>query len=392
MRAAPTLLIALTAAAPLAAQNYHGAFVVRLGHDTTAVERFERTRDRLSGEDVLRTPRSALRSFSVDFGRDGRVTRAEVANLRPGSPADAPPNLRIVATFSADSLTVETRRDTAVTTRHLRAPEGIVPNVAGAASSWVGLELASLRLKQSKQDSIDFPVYTLGGSGTGTWSAWKIRGRRDSIGLYDGNDVFHAKIDGQGRIQGAVPLSGTQQFTVERVRSADVRALYARFLARDQQGQSLGMLSPRDTARALIGGDSLWVDYGRPARRGRVIFGSTIVPWGQVWRTGANAATQFHTSRDIQVEGVSIPAGTYTLFTIPSRNGPWKLLFNRRTGQWGTEHDPAMDFAQVELRTTALQAPVERFTIGITTDNGGNGGQLQLDWDTTRAAVNFTVR
>ncbi len=384
-----TALTVLTAL-PLAAQNYRGAFVIRLGHDTTAVERFERTRERLAGEDVLRAPRAALRTFTITFDRDGTVRRAEIANTRPGSPADSPPNFRVVATFSADSLTVETYRDTAVTTRHLAAPAGVIPNVAGAASSWVGLELASLKLRKSKQDSIAVPVYTMGGNATGTWSVWKIAGRRDSIARYDGNDVFHAKVDGDGRIQGAVPLSGTQQFTVERVRSADTRALYAAFAARDNQGQALGTLSPRDTVRASVAGANLWIDYGRPSKRGRVIFGSTIVPWGQVWRTGANAATQFRTDRDLEIQGTTIPAGTYTLWTVPNQSGGWKLLFNRQTGQWGTEHDPARDFAQVDLRVTALPAPAERFTISVEPQNGG--GVLQLDWDTTRAAVNFNVR
>ncbi len=391
MRLATTVIIALAAASPLAAQNYRGAFVVRLGHDTTAVERFQRTKERLTGEGVLRAPRTTLRTFTIDFSRTGAVTRAEVASARPGAPAESAPAYRVVATFTADSLTVEIHRDTnAPVVRHLPAPPGIIPNVAGAASSWVGLELASLALKKSRQDSIDIPVYTLGANATGSWSAWKIAGRRDSIALYDGNDVFHVKVDGDGRIQGAVPISGTQQFTVERVRAADTRALYAAFAARDQQGQALGMLSPRDTVRASVGGANLWIDYGRPSKRGRVIFGSTIVPWGQVWRTGANAATQFRTDRDLDIQGTTIPAGTYTLWTIPNQNGSWKLLFNRQTGQWGTEHDPARDFAQVDLHLSALPSPVERFTISVEPQNGG--GALQLDWDTTRAAVNFNVR
>ena len=86
---------------------------------------------------------------------------------------------------------------------------------------------------------------------------------------------------------------------------------------------------------------------------------------------------------------MAIPAGTYTLWTIPSPGG-WKLLFNRQTGQWGTSHDPARDIAQLDLRVSTLPAVVERFTVSIVPD--GAGGVMHLDWDTTRASFTFGIR
>lgn len=385
LSALSAVTLAAALAAPLAAQE-RGAFVIRLGRDTTAVERYTRSATRLEGDIVARAPRTTSRHYTVDYGPEGRVTRVEIT-VRPGAPADAPPSQRTVATFTRDSVAVEIRRDTAVTTRRALLPAGAVPVVAGPAASWTAFEQLVARLRRSRSDSLAVPMYGVGVTFAGSWSV-KALGR-DSVWLYDGNDVFHARVDRDGRIWGAVPLSGTQQFTVERVASVDIAALAASFAARDQQGQSLGQLSTRDTVRATVAGATLWVDYGRPAKRGRVIFGSTVVPWGQVWRTGANAATQFRTDRDLELGGVRLPAGFYTLWTIPSPTG-WKLLINGQTGQWGTDHDAARDLFQLDMTLRTLPQPLERFTMSV--EPSGQGGILKLQWDTTEASLPFTVR
>ncbi len=383
----PILFVPLLALVPATAPAQTAAFIVRLGTDTTAVERFTRTATRIEGDAVVRSPRTVIRHFVIEFGPGGAVTRAEVELRAPGAAPGAAPIQRTVAVFSRDTVAVEIRRDTSVTTRKVAVRPGVVPVLAGAASSWVGLELLAVRARQGRGDSTGVPVYAIGAQAAGTWSV-KTLGR-DSVWLYDNNNTFHARVDREGRIAGAVPLSGTQQFTVERVATADIPALAARFAAREQQGQALGVLSTRDTVNATVGGATLWIDYGRPAKRGRVIFGSAVVPWGEVWRTGANAATQFRTDRALEMGGVVVPAGFYTLWTIPSQSG-WKLLINSQTGQWGTAHDPARDLFQLDLRTSTLPQSVERFIIRVSPE--GQGGVLHLEWDTTRASIPFTVR
>jgi len=375
----------LLSSGPLAAQS--GAFVIRLGRDTSAVEKYTRTATRIEGDAIGRAPRTVQRHYTIDFGVDGRPTRIEVVATRPGAPATAVPIQRTVATFTRDSAMYETRRDTAVVTRRIAMPAGVIPIMGGAAGSWVGFDLLVARLKQSRADSISAPVYSAGGNGTQNWSARWLG--RDSVWIYDNNDVFHAAVDRDGRITGAVPLSGTQQFTVTRVPALDIAALGTAFAARDDQGQGLGALSTRDTVRASAGGATLWIDYGRPSKRGRQVFGSTIVPYGEVWRVGANAATQFRTDKALEMGGVVVPAGFYTLWAVPSPTG-WKLLINSQTGQWGTAHDATRDLFQVDMTTSALPQMVERFTIGIVP--GGQGGTLNLDWDMVRASIPFVVR
>lgn len=139
--------------------------------------------------------------------------------------------------------------------------------------------------------------------------------------------------------------------------------------------------SPRDSAEGTVGGAKVLVDYGRPSKRGRVIFSETgLAPYGQVWRTGANAATTLVTSAPLMVGETALPAGTYTLYTIP---GPdrWQLVINGQTGQWGTEYDQSKDVARVPMQVTALSAPVEQFEIAV------ENSALVMRWDTVQASV-----
>lgn len=141
--------------------------------------------------------------------------------------------------------------------------------------------------------------------------------------------------------------------------------------------------SPRDTAEATLGGERVLVDYGRPYMRGRTIMGG-LVPYGQVWRTGANAATTLVTPRDLRIGGTAVPAGTYTLYTLPGES-EWQLIINRQTGQWGTEYDAAQDLARVPMRVERTPAPVEQFT--ITLEPGTPTGTLRMEWENTRVSV-----
>src|SRR6202008_269248 len=120
----------------------------------------------------------------------------------------------------------------------------------------------------------------------------------------------------------------------------DVQAVARRFEAREARG-GFRQLSVRDTVRARVGGAAFAVDYGRPLARGRVLLGN-VISYDRVWRTGANAATQLTTSVPLSLAGVSVPAGTYTLWTVPHRDGV-ALIVNKQIGQWGTEYGRAHD-------------------------------------------------
>ncbi len=381
------LAAALTfaAAAPLAAQANNGsaAFLVRLGNDTLSVERFTRTATHLEGELVTRSPRTTYRRYVADFGLHGSVTRFAVSTPRPGAPADAPPLWSAVATFTGDSIHLETRRGDTLQTAAVAVGLGAAPLLGGAYAPY---ELLTVRARAARRDSIAVPTYSMGSSGPFTVVLRRLG--HDSILLLTEFTPFRVAVDREGHIIGIRAPGSTQQIQLERLPTIDVARLAAAWVARDAQGQAMGTLSPRDTARASVAGASLLVDYGRPRKRGREIFGN-VVPWGQVWRTGANAATQLRTDRDLAFGSLTVPAGLYTLWTLPTASG-WQLIINRQTGQWGTEFDAARDVGRVPMTVCALADPVESFTISI--EAQGAGGVLAVTWDRTRAQIPFTVR
>ncbi len=143
--------------------------------------------------------------------------------------------------------------------------------------------------------------------------------------------------------------------------------------------------SPPATAQCeLAGGKTVTIDYSSPRKKGRNVF-PDVVKYGEVWRTGANEATTFVTTGDIMVGSTHVPAGSYTLFTLPGKD-KWTLIISKKTGEWGTDYPGEKeDLARVEMKAGTASAPVENFTIVF--EKAGNGCTLKLAWDTTTASV-----
>ena len=139
---------------------------------------------------------------------------------------------------------------------------------------------------------------------------------------------------------------------------------------------------------ALRSGKTITIEYSSPRMKGRKIYGD-LVPFGKVWRTGANEATTFVTTSALTVAGKDIPAGSYTLFTQPAAD-KWSLILSKKTGEWGTNYPGEKeDLLRAEMSVSKLPAPVENFTIAF--DKGAGCG-LHLDWETTRASIEFVEK
>ncbi|HYR07319.1 MAG TPA: DUF2911 domain-containing protein [Longimicrobium sp.] len=383
---ARTALAALAlslAAAPAAAQE-SGAYVVRLGRDTVLVEQFTRTADRIEGTIVGRSPRTAVRTYTATLRPDGGISRLEVVTRIPAAPDLLPQTLTV--TMGADSAQWRTQRGDTVREGSMAITADATPWVGNA---W-GLAQPTIRAAQARgADSVGVPVVQAGARQTGTVSF--IRKGADSLLVRSPNGVTRARVDAQGRVLGAHSPESTFKAEVERVASLDANAIAAAWTARDQAGQQVGSLSPRDSVAADINGANVSVAYGRPSLRGRSAVGGLLVPYGQVWRTGANEATHFRTDRDLMFGDTRVPAGSYTIWTVPAPEG-WTVIFNRQTGQWGTVYDPAQDLARIPASADrAPGGPVEQFTMRFEASECGDGGTLQLVWENTRVSVPFTV-
>ena len=144
------------------------------------------------------------------------------------------------------------------------------------------------------------------------------------------------------------------------------------------------VLSPQETVKGNIDGVNIEIVYCRPSARGRKMIGQKE-PYGEVWRTGANEATTIKFDKPVIIEGKPLEAGIYSLWTIPNKD-EWVFIFNKQTGQWGTQYKKYKDQDVLNVTVKADRTPafVETFTITI------NKGKVNLDWEDT--AVSFSVK
>jgi Protein of unknown function (DUF2911) len=148
-------------------------------------------------------------------------------------------------------------------------------------------------------------------------------------------------------------------------------------------------VSPHETTELTLNGKKITVTYGRPSMKGRKIMGA-LVPYGQVWRTGADEATLLTTEADLTIGNLAVPKGSYSVFTLPSESG-WKLIVNKVDKQFGAfSYDEKQDLGRVDMKVGKTSAPVEQFT--ITLAKSGNGGVMKLDWENTSASVAFQAK
>jgi hypothetical protein len=357
-------------------------FVVCLGEDTLAVERYRRSATTLESEIVLRVPAARRVSYTAALDALGDVRSIELVVTPLLQGASSPHVSRGVLTFRGD--TADVMLTLGDSTRVLKVParRGSMPL---AAFSHALVEQAILQASRLGLDSVAFDWVGVGAPVAYPTYVRQREGGAIAVGFFDAPAV--ATMDSSGRMLALDGTATTAKVQVQRVASPDLERFARTFAAAEAAHGPLGQLSPRDTARAEIGPARLMVDYGRPSKRGRIVFGR-LVPWGRVWRTGANAATQFTTDTPLTIGGHPIPAGTYSLWTIPRPDGA-TLIVNARTGQWGTHYDRDLDLARIEMVREPLAGPLERFTIEI--EPAGDGGVLRLSWDATSYRVPISV-
>jgi Protein of unknown function (DUF2911) len=149
------------------------------------------------------------------------------------------------------------------------------------------------------------------------------------------------------------------------------------------------MPSPPAVATVTMGGANVTIKYNTPSLRGRHLGGPEIVPWNQVWRTGANPATTLITNAPLHIGTLLVPAGTYTIFTLPTPN-KWMLIVNKQTGQWGLEYHQEQDLGRVEMKSKTLPSSQEVMSISFD-DIKKDSAELHVRWETTDEYVKITT-
>ncbi len=366
--------------APAQGVTSSGAFVAMLGRDTITVEQYTRRGDVIQGDIIQRQPRTTVMHYTLTLDAHGYPARFEYTTQLPdGSPVPGAP-IGATMAFTADSVTSTIHRaGQAPVVRSAEASRAF-PDL-GFAYGMYDLVIAAMRAQRT--DSMAVAMVSPGATRPNVLTFVR-RGASAYTVDYFGSPQRVA-VDANGRVTSVNGMETTEKVIARRVPSVNITALAQAFATR-----GIGVASPRDTMTAAVGAAHLWVDYSRPAARGRHVFGPTGVLGDTLWRTGANEATQFRTDVDLVIDGKTLPAGMYTLWTH-AHMGRYALTFNTQVGQWGTDHDSTKDLLTVPLAVTTLPAVVERFTIAVR-PAGANAGVLTLSWDTTELSVRFQTR
>jgi hypothetical protein len=365
---------ALPAPTPVATTT----LLARLGVDTVAVEQFTRTATHMEGTLVTRFPATRVTRYAVDLGANGAPTRANVT-LRDGAGAPIPGGLQSLSVrYGRDSAVFVGHRSASDTTRAFAVRGPVQPSIPSSYGLW---ELELARMSLLGRDSVEFALVPLDLDVQGTTPQAVRVISRDSVRIIANGGPFYVRHDGRGGIVAADGMRTGTKVLVTRVDSLDLAALARAWVQREQAGAFAGPASTRDTVEATVGTARLWIDYGRPALRGRDVWVNGVLG-DTLWRTGANAATQLRSNVDLVVGGATVPAGTYTLWTAATPNG-YRLVINR---QAGNDYDASRDLVRVPLRESSVPAPVERFTIGVEPQSAG-GALLTLTWGTKQLSV-----
>jgi hypothetical protein len=384
----------LVACTPDAPPEHYG-FIARLGRDTVSVESVARRGNKLTSDEVDRFPRVRQRHTEITLGPDGGIKHL-VMDIRSPSEPENQRERHVVVDVTNDVVNI-TKRDASGVVERKQATGGItamahVPQMYSLYDLFfqAALDRAAktspagdtVRLRQFYIDR-EFDKFSLHGG-----TVHKLAGNKAEIWHDWLAGIGEATLDSAHHLLRYSGARTTYQVDVERVTELpDVQTIGKQFAALEAN-TGAKQLSVRDTARATIGAAALSVDYGRPLMRGRELLGK-VVPYDRVWRTGANAATQFTTLAPITVAGIRVPSGTYTLWTVPRASGT-DLVINKQAGQWGTTYDSGRDLARARMTTEKTSAPVEKFTISIVPADEHHG-TLMMEWGTFRWTAPIVV-
>ena len=365
--------------------------VTRLGTDTLAIERFVRTPRRVEAQVLLRTPRTSVTRYVMMLDAQGNMTRLESSTRDPLAPADARPTRAESIVRTGDSLVVTvTPENGERTTRTVAAGPRTLPFLD--MIHWP-FEVALAR-EAGTPGAAERELPLLSGRAVARFGLRILS--PDSVAItHPTRGTQHLRIDREGRVLALDAAGTTRALTVERRPWMELMPIAERYAAADTAGRPFGALAGRAETEATVRGATLTFDYGTPSKRGRDIWGA-LVPWDKVWRTGANMATHLTTDRTMVLGGgagggepLVVPAGRYTLFSIPSPSGGM-LIVSKQTGQNGQQYDQAQDLGRVPMQIRKLAEPVEVFTIDAR--ETAQGGELALQWDRAAFVVPFTVR
>jgi hypothetical protein len=371
----------------------HYGFVARLGLDTVSLESVTRQGNTVTSDEVDRFPRVQVRHTVVDLAPDGSI-RHLVMDIHTPSEPENQRERKVIADVTTDSVHISKTDKTGTLHRDFATGGSIVvahvPQMYSLYELYFAAAFKHVAASKSgtgnpvpmRQFYIDreFDRFPLGEADVKPLEGGKAEVTHDWLA-----GTGEATLDSSYHMLNYSGTRTTYKVEVNRLDSSpEVKSIADRVEALETKTGNVRQLSVRDSTHAQIGSTTFTVDYSRPLLRGRKLLGD-VLPYDRVWRTGANAATQFTTSAPIKLAGMQVPAGMYTLWTVPHADGV-ELIVNKQTGQWGTEYQESQDLGRASMTLKTLGTPVDKFKISLdkVDDKSAN---LTLTWGSTTAAV-----
>lgn len=370
-------LLATSLSAQRPAFRDSGVSIIRLGNDTSFVHRFEVRGDSFYSQ-ILSLPQG-LRYVEGrgDWFPNGnlRSIRSQVSALSPDGDWTVVQETSLETT--PDSTRIRILRDGRTTDRGF-AGQCMITNNADAVAFQL-FPFYGFRAPRRVGDSLVFRHVT--GLGARDFVVKREAARTVSVRSSLMGKIT-LQLDSKNRLLSVDALGSSLNFTAQVYRKGvDFEEIKQRFAAQYSQNANPLIVSVRDTVES---GQGISINYWRPSARGRKVFGG-IVPMGRFWRFGANNATEISFEEPVLIAGQRLEAGRYSLFALPHSETNWELCFNKKTGIWGTEYDPAADVLRVPMQVKRLPEHVEQFTISLQTV--GNDMSLWADWEQTRLSI-----
>lgn len=368
---------------------YSATYFAVLGPDTVAIETFNAVGNHIVGKAIHMFPEIHVKEYTIELHEDGSIREVAISYLNPkntsllaASKTGAFP-LRFVTNCQTDTCTFQ----------FVEKPFGADRISSRSASKvallgdWIPLfaliDGACRRLASSGKKELS--GYNLVNPAIGVHPFLLKFIAKDTI-LFGSNvcEYLKAKIDDNGDVTSIDGIGSAWNFTITKTHAVDIEQFAGRFAEKPEMGNP----SPETSLQKSIQGATLQIRYGQPSKRGRKIFGA-VVPYDSVWRTGAGRATILKTDKDLAFGKVTIPKGSYNLFTIPTP-GAWQLIFNTEENVWGSVYRSQFDFVRFPIKAVRRSTIAEKFMIEI--KETPSGGILKLIWDDTEAYTEFTLK
>ena len=358
-----------------------------LGTDTTAIQRFEINGDSFRTKVIFRPSGISIIEGRGIFSSDGHLKSMTSSAYKVSATGELIPNQETTITTTQDSTFIEVQEG-GLSSRTKYSGTCIVANDGGIISFYL-FPYWGFYAPKAINDSL---VGTQLSATTGGKRKFVIM-RKSENSLIAGSTLMGSialLLDKNNKLESIDGTGSSLNITGRVIRNLDFDSLTNAQIDRQMKYGIMPARTTRDTVIYKNGKIKMTINYWQPSVRNRKIFGS-VIPWNRFWRAGANDATEFTLNTPLSFDGQRLDSGRYTLFVLPKEApGQWTLMFNKKTGIWGTDYEPSFDALRVPMKKEILSSLVEKLKFSITPTP--EGGIISIEWENTKASVDFSLK